>query len=443
MTSTTNDGIVEVRITDRQRLLAVFASCFGWSLDLFDLFILLYVAPVIGKLFFPSDHPTLSLAAVYASFTVTLLMRPVGSAIFGSYADRHGRKAAMFTAVSGVGLVTASFGLLPTLAQAGFIAPIAFLLLRLVQGIFVGGVVATTHTVGTESVPAKWRGAVSGLVGGGGAGLGALLASLSFFVASSIFSGPDFEVWGWRVMFFSGIISSVLGLFVFKFLEESPVWLAARARRAATGSVVKSPLGQLFSGASRNVLLVNLLVTAGAGSAYYVTSGYLPSFLKLINKIPNSSASMILIGSALVATISGPLIGFISDLIGRRSTFIAVGLPALVLLPLIYLAMAKTQDIQTIALYAFAISFFGNAVLAPVPIFLNERFPTALRASGTGLSWNIGFALGGMMPTFVSLASGETANIPSVLAIFCVGACALFVVGAIAAGETKGTKLSD
>ncbi len=401
MTSTTNDGIVEVRITDRQRLLAVFASCFGWSLDLFDLFILLYVAPVIGKLFFPSDHPTLSLAAVYASFTVTLLMRPVGSAIFGSYADRHGRKAAMFTAVSGVGLVTASFGLLPTLAQAGFIAPIAFLLLRLVQGIFVGGVVATTHTVGTESVPAKWRGAVSGLVGGGGAGLGALLASLSFFVASSIFSGPDFEVWGWRVMFFSGIISSVLGLFVFKFLEESPVWLAARARRAATGSVVKSPLGQLFSGASRNVLLVNLLVTAGAGSAYYVTSGYLPSFLKLINKIPNSSASMILIGSALVATISGPLIGFISDLIGRRSTFIAVGLPALVLLPLIYLAMAKTQDIQTIALYAFAISFFGNAVLAPVPIFLNERFPTALRASGTGLSWNIGFALGGMMPTFV------------------------------------------
>ena len=76
-------------VTERQRILAVLASCFGWSLDLFDLFLLLYVAPIIGKLFFPSDHPTLSLAAVYASFTVTLLMRPVGSAIFGNYADRH------------------------------------------------------------------------------------------------------------------------------------------------------------------------------------------------------------------------------------------------------------------------------------------------------------------------------------------------------------------
>lgn len=432
-----------IKVTDRQRLMAVFASCFGWSLDLFDLFILLYVAPVIGKLFFPSDQATLSLAAVYASFTVTLLMRPVGSAIFGNYADRHGRKSAMFVAVSGVGLATAAFGLLPTLAQAGIFAPIAFLALRLVQGIFVGGVVATTHTVGTESVPERWRGAVSGLVGGGGAGLGALMASLVFWGASTIFPGSDFDVWGWRVMFYSGILSSVLGLVILKYLEESPVWLAANSRRvAAQGTArVKSPVGELFSGPSRKILLVNLLITAGAGSAYYVTSGYLPTFLKVINKIPNSSLSMILIGSALIATVSGPLIGFFSDLIGRRTTFLAVGVPGLILLPLTYLWMANTQDVPTIAIYAFVISFFGNAVLAPVPIFLNERFPTALRATGTGLSWNIGFALGGMMPTVVSLVSGETANIPMSLAVFCCGSCALFVIGALVAGETKGVRL--
>jgi MFS family permease len=440
MTSTIDAGIA-ARVTDRQRLLAVFASCFGWSLDLFDLFILLYVAPVIGKLFFPSDHPTLSLAAVYASFTVTLLMRPVGSAIFGNYADRHGRKAAMFTAVCGVGIVTATFGILPTLAQVGLLAPIAFLALRLVQGVFVGGVVATTHTVGTESVPANWRGAVSGLVGGGGAGLGALLASLAFFVASSLYPGSEFEVWGWRVMFYSGILSSILGLFILKYLEESPVWLSAKARRSA--APVKSPAAQVFAGAYRKTLLVNLLITAGAGSAYYVTSGYLPTFLKLINKIPNSTASMILIGAALVATVTGPLIGYLSDRVGRRTTFILIGLPALVFLPLIYLRMGETQNVTLIACYAFAISFFGNAVLAPVPIFLNERFPTALRASGTGLSWNIGFAFGGMMPTFVSLASGETANIPMSLAAFCFGSCLLLLIGAFAVGETRGKILAD
>ncbi|WP_424631131.1 MFS transporter [Bradyrhizobium sp. SYSU BS000235] len=436
------DNVVSGQVTDRQRLLAVLASCFGWSLDLFDLFILLYVAPIIGKLFFPSDHATLSLAAVYASFTVTLLMRPVGSAIFGSYADRHGRKAAMFVAVCGVGIVTAAFGLLPTLATAGIIAPIAFLVLRLIQGIFVGGVVATTHTVGTESVPPQWRGAVSGLVGGGGAGLGALMASVAFWIASTLYPGQEFEAWGWRFMFFCGIISSILGLFILRYLEESPVWLAAKARRAAAGPAdTRSPVSQVLGGAHRNVLLVNLLITGGAGAAYYVTSGYLPAFLKLINKIPNTSASMILVGSAIVATISGPFIGYLSDRIGRRGAFLAVGLPALVLLPLMYISMAATQNMSAIAFYAFAISFFGNAVLAPVPIFLNERFPTVLRASGTGLSWNIGFAFGGMMPTFVSLAAGEPANIPVTLAAFCFAACLLFVIGAIVAGETKGTQL--
>src|ERR1700757_5477266 len=94
---------------NKQMVNAIIASVLGWSLDLFDLFILLYVAPVVGALFFPSTVPTLSLAAVYASFAVTLLMRPVGSAIFGHYADVHGRKNAMFVAIVGVGVATAAF----------------------------------------------------------------------------------------------------------------------------------------------------------------------------------------------------------------------------------------------------------------------------------------------------------------------------------------------
>src|SRR6202171_2887745 len=167
----------DLRVGNRQLVTALIASVLGWSLDLFDLFTLLYVAPVVGNLFFPSSQPTLSLAAVYASFAVTLLMRPVGSAVFGSYAHRHGRKGAMVIAVIGVGVATAAFGVLPTVEMVGVTAPILFLILRLIQGVFVGGVVASTHTVGTESVPAKWRGAMSGLVGGGGAGIGALLAS--------------------------------------------------------------------------------------------------------------------------------------------------------------------------------------------------------------------------------------------------------------------------
>ena len=411
----------------------------GWSLDLFDLFILLYVAPVVGQLFFPSSIPTLSLAAVYASFAVTLLMRPVGSAIFGHYADVHGRKNAMFVAIVGVGLSTAAFGVLPTIQQAGYIAPVIFLILRLVQGIFVGGVVASTHTIGTEWASPERRGAMSGLVGGGGAGIGALLASFAFLIMSSIFPGDAFAVWGWRCMFFAGLLSSMLGWFIFNNLEESPFFKEQQKRKAAgTIAATNSPVKKLFSSDWRNVLFLNLLITFGGGAGYYLTSGYLPSFLKVVNNVPNNISSLILMGASLIGLVSSLFFGALSDYIGRKKTFLLVGVCMAVLLPVCYLGMAKAVDTTTVTLYALAIAFLGNAGYAPILIFLNERFPTEIRASGTGLSWNIGFALGGMMPIFVSLASAGPAQIPMSLSIFIVVIFAIYLLGALLVPETKG-----
>jgi hypothetical protein len=109
-----------------------------------------------------------------------------------------------------------------------------------------------------------------------------------------------------------------------------------------------------------------------------------------------------------------------------------------VLLPICYLGMAKAIDTSTVTLYALAIGFLGNAGYAPILIFLNERFPTEIRASGTGLSWNIGFALGGMMPTFVSLASAGPAQIPMSLSIFIAVIFVVYLTGALLIPETKG-----
>jgi MFS family permease len=434
-------------VTERQIASAVIASCLGWSLDLFDLFILLYVAPVLGHAFFPSDRPTLSLSAVYASFAVTLLMRPVGSAVFGSYADVHGRKRAMTIAVVGVGIVTALLGALPTIQQAGVIAPVLFLLMRLVQGVFVGGVVASTHTIGTETVPPRWRGFMSGLVGGGGGGIGALLASGVFLIASVLFPGALFAAWGWRFMFFCGLASSVLGFFIFRNLEESPIWQQMDAKRGARrnagaaaepGAITRSPLRTLFAAEHRPILLVNLLMTFGGGAGYYLTSGYMPTMLKVVVRQPNGTASVILIVSSLCAIAASLLVGTLSDFTGRRAMFRIMGVTNLILLPLLYLWMPGAQDTQTVALYAIVICFLGNAAYAPLLIFLNERFPTAIRASGTGLSWNIGFALGGTMPTFVSLASGSPAGIPVALAVFLGVIFALFVFATFVIPETRG-----
>ncbi|WP_035996137.1 MFS transporter [Paraburkholderia caribensis] len=447
MSVAAQNGAAVPAIDQRQVMGAVFASCLGWALDLFDLFVLLYVAPVVGRLFFPSDHAMLSLAGVYASFAVTLLMRPLGSALFGSYADRHGRKGAMIVAVVGVGISTAAFGLLPTVHTVGLAAPILFLILRLVQGVFVGGVVASTHTIGTESVAPKYRGAVSGLIGGGGAGMGALLASLTFLLMSSLFPGELFDVWGWRCMFFTGIISSVLGLFVFNSLEESPLWRklaaekaakAAAQKRDAAVEIVRSPLKTLFSRDYRSILFVNLLLTIGGGSGYYLTSGYLPTFLKVVSHAPNGAAAAILMICSIAVVIASVAAGHLSTFIGRKTAFVWIGLIRLVALPGIFLLLPTATDIVTLGIYAVVLSALGSAGYAPILIFLNERFPTAIRATGTGLSWNIGFAIGGMMPTFVSLVAKETSQLPVMLAIFVGAISVIFLIGAFIVPETRG-----
>ncbi|ANB57328.1 sugar (and other) transporter family protein [Anoxybacillus sp. B7M1] len=424
-------------ISRKQMMIAVMASLLGWSLDLYDLFILLYVAPELGKLFFPTDKPTLSLAAVYASFAVTLCMRPLGSALFGTYADRNGRKRAMVVAVSGVGISTALLGALPTVAQIGAAAAIIFIVLRLIQGVFVGGVVASTHTIGTESVPEKWRGLMSGLVGGGGAALGALLASIVYFVLSNIFSGPEFSEWGWRFMFFTGILSSVLGLFVFKKLEESPLWVQHKKTQEAKQENQQSPVKMVFT-KYLSVLLINLMIVIGGGSAYYLTCGYLPTFLKVINNIPQTVSSMILMISSISAMIASVALGHLSTIIGRKKTFILLGIVNLIVLPYLYTELAAAQDLTLITLYAMGLAFLGNGSYAPVLIFLNERFPTAIRSTGTGLSWNMGFAVGGMMPTFVTMASSQTSDIPLSLTYFSIALFLLYLLGSFIIPETKG-----
>lgn len=426
--------------TGRQITIAAMAALFGWGLDLFDLFILLYVAPVVGKLFFPASAPMLSLAGAYGSFAVTLLMRPVGSAIFGSYADRRGRKRAMMVAVTGVGLSTAVFGLLPSVAQIGWTASGLFLVFRLIQGVFVGGVVASSHTIGTESVPERWRGLMSGAVGGGGSALGGLMASLAFYVVSMIAPGDQFAEWGWRLMFFSGLLTTIVGLVLFRGLEESPFFRALEAKKASAprAQPARSPLSRLLRPPFLGVFLVNVLMTLGAGAGYYLTSGYLPSFLNLVTHTPNQTASLLLVGANLAAALGATSFGELSQHVGRRTVLLASGLLRVVCFPLLYLAMAHMTDLVSLTFAVLALTFLANGSYGPILIFLNERFPTDMRASGTGLSWNVGFALGGMMPTFVSLFAAGPADLPLLLAIFTGGVSVLYVIGALIIPETRG-----
>ncbi|MEK6438461.1 MFS transporter [Pseudonocardia sp. T1-2H] len=422
----------------KQMITAGTASAVGFAFDLFDLFILLYVASTIGPLFFPSSSPTLTLAATFASFGVSLVMRPLGGAVFGRYADKHGRRRCMVVTVGGVGLATAVMGALPTFETVGVVAPIVFVALRLVQGLFVGGVVASTHTLGTETVPQRWRGLVSGLVGGGGAGLGAVIASLVFLGVSAAFPGPAFDAWGWRVMFFTGLLASLLSLALFRVLEESPVWVAAAKDAAEAREPARAR--DLLSATTTRTLIASIALVIGAGAQYYLTSGYLPTFLAQINELATGPRGVLLVWTSLAILPIALLTGHLSERYGRRPVFLTIGVVNLFALPLLVTGMAGLgpDDTGTLLVYGLLLTVLANASYAAVPIFLNELFPTRLRATATALIWNGGFAIGGLTTTFVSLASPTVADIPGRLAIFLGAVVALFLIGALFVPETRG-----
>lgn len=420
---------------------AAFASVMGWSFDLFDLFLLLYVAAPVGHEIFPAHSETLSLALVFASFAVSILMRPGGAAFFGELADKNGRKKIMVTVLAGVGLATAAMGLVPTYTAIGIAAPILFIALRVIQGLFVGGVTATTHTLGIESMPPRWRGLMSGLVGGGGAGIGAALASVAFIVVTAAFPGDAFNGWGWRVMFFTGLLGAVLSLFVLRKVEESPLWAEAQAAaRAGNAPARQLRFRDLVTGRFRNLTLLNIAVAAGAGAQYYLTSGFMPTLLGTVVPVPAQTRGWILLAASLVVIVAATGAGELSERLGRRRTMLLIGGANVVLLPVITLALASSSPTSTtrILLLGCLLAFLANAAYAPVMVFLNERYPTAIRSRGTAISWNTGFMLGGLLPTFVNLTSPTVGDLPSRLVLFLVGSVLVFILASAAAPETKG-----
>lgn len=421
-------------------LAAAFASLMGWAFDLFDLFLLLYVASAVGHNIFPAESETLSLALVFVSFAVSILMRPGGAALFGNFADNAGRKKIMVVVLLGLGISTACMGLVPTYATAGVLAPVLFLGLRVIQGLFVGGVSSVTHTLGTESVPPRYRGAMSGLVGGGGAGLGAALASITFIIVSQIFPGDAFNETGWRFMFFTGLLGAALSFFVLRKVEETPAFLEQQRKAKETGVSTNVTFRQMLGGRFGKITLLNIVLAAGAGAQYYLTSGFLPTYLDVVTPIPPTERGWVLLVASLVVIVSATAAGELSERFGRRITMLVIGVITLVTVPILLIALARTDPSDTVqvVLLACVIAFLANATYAPVMIFLNERYSTAVRSRGTAISWNTGFMIGGLLPTFVTLLSPTVADIPSRLVIFVIGSCIVFIVAVLAVPETRG-----
>src|SRR3569833_3041123 len=209
-------------------------------------------------------------------------------------------------------------------------------------------------------------------------------------------------------------------------------------RSVAAAPTEKMRFKYLFVCKYRAITLLNIAVAAGAGAQYYLTSGFMPTFLGSVVGMPAGPRGWVLLGASLAVVVAATAAGELSERIGRRKTMLLIGGAYVVALPLIVRGLTSGEPSATgrILLLTVAIALFANAAYAPVMIFLNERYPTAIRSRGTAISWNTGFMLGGLLPTFVTLLSPEVADIPGRLTIFIIGSVLVF----LAATATRKTR---
>ncbi|CAJ1580456.1 MFS transporter [[Mycobacterium] wendilense] len=294
---------------------AAIASFVGTTVEFYDF--LIYgtaAALVFPKLFFPEADPSVAVLLSFATFGVGFVARPLGGIVFGHFGDRVGRKRMLVYSLLLMGASTVAMGLLPTYAQIGLAAPLLLTVLRLLQGFAVGGEWGGATLMAVEHAPAARKG-FFGAFPQMGAPAGTALATLAFFAVAQL---PDeqFLAWGWRIPFLASAVLIVIGLVIRLSLAESPDFAAVR-ERAAT---VKIPVAEAFRRHWRQILLV-----AGAylsqGVFAYICVAYLVSYGTTVAGIGRTEALFGVFVAGVIAVLTYPLFGALSDRVGRKPVF--------------------------------------------------------------------------------------------------------------------------
>ncbi|AOL17350.1 MFS transporter [Sulfolobus sp. A20] len=420
----------------------ILATMLAWTFDLYDLFSILFVTPFIAELFFPSKILLLSIAATYASFLTSFIMRPVGATYFGTkISDKSGRKRAIFYGILGLVITATLQGALPTYVIAGIIAPILLIILRLAEGFFVGGVTSGSHTIGPESVPERHRGWVGGL-GFSAAGIAYLIAAGWFYLTAILYPGSEYLVWGWRVMFLGGLLPLIVLLFVNYLTPESEMWNKIKSK----GELVKSPVRELFTKKYRRALGIALVITVGWALMYYIPQGLFPTFLAEVNKLPKTEAAITLIIASIGVIIGPTLGGEISQHIGRKLMSLIGGIIVIAVVSPLFLYLGSLHVLNSIILTAFLISLLSDFGGGIVMTYLNEIYPTSVRGTGVAFTWNTGFAIAGASPTIISLilaSVGGFPKFPIVMFYSIIFAGLIILIGSVLTQETRGNIIKE
>lgn len=368
----------------------VVAGVAGNLLEWFDFAIYGFFAVTIGKLFFPEQDPVAQVIAAFGVFAVGFLMRPIGGMLLGHIGDKHGRHSAMMISVAAMAIPTFLVGILPSYATLGIAAPILLLLLRMVQGLSVGGEFTTSIVYMVEHAPKNRRGfvgsfAVLGSVGGIllGSAVGALLASL--------LTPEQLESWGWRIPFFMGLLLGAAGFY----LRREPPPLVDRQQQARAQP--KNPLMVAVHDHWRVMLRLCGLSMLNA-VAFYLLFVYLVSWLQMLDGMPPekaleiNTASMALLLPVMLAS------GWLSDRVGGKVLMMSSSLLiAIFAWPLFWLMHSDQWLHVQIAQMIFALML--GTFLGALPAYMVGMLAAHVRCSAMGLAYNITLGIaGGLSP---------------------------------------------
>lgn len=417
-----------------QQKSVLLGSFLGWSLDGYDLVLMLLVIPLISHLFFPASNLTLSLLATFAAYIVTLILRPVGGAFFGNFGDKIGRKKTMLITIIGFSAATFSTGLLPTWEMVGVLAPVLLVALRFTQGFFAGGEWGSGAVITMETAPKSSRGLLSGILQSG-YNFGFMMASIVYYFVFAALPENQFIEIGWRIMFFTGIIPGLIALFVRFKMKESEVWLEKYHEK----KIERAPLRKVFSDKEqRKRFFLALIITTGLMYAYYSTMGFYPTFLQDYVNVTKSEVPTLMIVATITSFFGQMFAGYASQIIGRMKTLILFAMASVILaIPVIY-GLYHAVSFYERSLYTVILIFVATSGFGPMPAFLSERFSTEVRNSASGFVYNGGLLFGAWAPLIVvSILPQVGYLIPILLGINVMVGSIIILVGAKSNPETR------
>ncbi len=407
----------------------IVAGVVGNMLEWYDFALFGFFARQIGAHFFPAGDPTVSLLAAFGTFAAGFLMRPVGGALFGWVGDRFGRKQALIGSVLAMAIPSFLIGLLPDAAHIGLAAPVLLILLRMLQGVAVGGEYMASAVFLVEGADPGRRGFM-GSWGPFGASAGTLLGSAAGAIVNFALPPEAVMAYGWRIPFLLGLLVGLGGLGIRRHYVERVPHLAP----------AKAPLIEAFAAHWRT--MVHLVALAGGISVgFYTTFVYSATWLQQVANVPANTALGINTAAMTLLLLAIPVAGMASDRFGRRTVLsVAAGVLALFAVPL--MALMATGRPSSIFGGQIALGLLVGLNGATLPATMAELAPWRVRCTVLSVGYNVALAiLGGTTPMVAAWLMART-HVSLAPAVYLSAAAAVSFIGALCLPGTARHRLT-